>query len=84
MIVDWGDSTPPEMCVVRNKRTTLEHCYADTGNHVINIYGNLGFILLDLRGINGTYYPLAEISVSGDFYSDYPTDTIINKLIKTI
>ena len=82
MIIDWGDNTPPEMCVVTSTRTVAEHCYEDAGEHVINIYGDIGFSLLDLRGIGGTYYPLTEIQVTGDFYSDLQTNTIINRLIK--
>ena len=82
MIVDWGDNTAPEMCVVTSTRTTLEHCYEDAGSHIINIYGDLGFSLLDLRGIGGTYYPLTEIQVTGDFYSDLQTNTTINRLIR--
>lgn len=82
MIVDWGDNTAPEMCVVTSTRTTLEHCYDDAGTHIINIYGDLGFSLLDLRGIGGTYYPLTEIQVTGDFYSDLQTNTTINRLIR--
>lgn len=80
-IIDWGDNTAPEMCMVTNKLITIEHCYSDPGNHVINIYGNLGFSFLDLRGIGGTYYPLSEIQVSGEFYSDLQENTTINRLI---
>lgn len=82
MIVDWGDNTAPEMCVVTSTRTTLEHCYEDAGSHIISIYGDLGFSLLDLRGIGGTYYPLTEIQVTGDFYSNLQTNTTINRLIR--
>ena len=81
MIIDWGDDAPPEMCVVTNKKMVAEHCYEDAGEHIINIYGDIGFSLLDLRGIGGTYYPLTEIIVTGDFYSDLQTNSIINRLI---
>lgn len=81
MIVDWGDNSIPEMCVVTSTRTFLEHCYEDAGTHIIKIYGDIGFSMLDLRGIGGTYYPLTEIEVSGDFYSDMQTNTTINRLI---
>lgn len=81
MIIDWGDNSTPEMCVVTSTRTTVEHCYEDAGNHIIRIYGDLGFSMLDLRGIGGTYYPLTEIEVTGDFYSDMQTNTTINRLI---
>ena len=82
MIIDWGDNTAPEMCVITSTRTTVEHCYEDSGNHIIKIYGDLEFSLLDLRGLGGVYYPMSEIEVSGDFFSDLQTNTIINRLIK--
>lgn len=81
MIVDWGDNTPPEMCVRTSTRTTAEHCYEDSGTHVIRIYGDFVFSFLDLRGLGGVYYPISEIEVSGDFYSDLQTNTTINRLI---
>ena len=84
MIVDWGDNKAPEICSVTNAKKTIEHCYSDNKGHIINIYGNLSFSLLDLRGVGGTYYPLTEIQVTGDFYSDLQTNTTINRLINRV
>ena len=84
MFIDWGDNNAPEICVATGENKTIEHCYADSGNHVIQIYGNLSFSLLDLRGIGGTYYPLSEIQVEGSFYSDLQTNATINRLINII
>lgn len=80
IIIDWGDNTPPEVYITPDA-TTAEHYYDDIGEHVIKIYGNVSFQKLDLRGINGTYYPLAEIRAA-DFNSDLMTNTTINRLIK--
>lgn len=82
IVIDWGDNTPPEI-TYKTGTVTKEHCYDDAGSHVIKIYGDLGFTLLDLRGIGGTYYLLDEVQVSGDFYSD-ETNTTINRLITKI
>lgn len=81
MMIDWGDTQPYDMCLISDLTTVVEHCYEDEGDHVITIYGDFSFSRLDLTGIGGVYYPLAEINVNGDFTSPFPGNSIINELI---
>ena len=81
MLIDWGDCKAVDMCVLSNTRQEKEHSYEDNGEHVIKIYGDFEFKFLDLSAINGVYYPLSEITVSGDFYTALPNNTTINTLI---
>lgn len=78
--IDWGDDTIPDVFLAAGIQTTSAHSYADDGQHTICLYGSSSFDVLDLRGIGGTYYPLREIAVSGNFYSDMINEKI-NKLI---
>lgn len=82
MLIDWGDNKPVDMCVLANTRQEKEHSYEDNGQHIISIYGDVEFTFLDLSAIEGVYYPLSEIVVSGDFYTALPNNATINKLIK--
>ena len=81
MLIDWGDNKDADMCVLTNTRQEREHCYDDNGQHIISIYGDFEFSLLDLSSINGVYYPLSEITVSGDFYTALANNNTINRLI---
>ena len=81
MLIDWGDNKDVQMCAIANTRQELEHCYDDNGEHIISIYGDFEFSLLDLREIGGVYYPLSVISVSGDFYTALGSNYNINRLI---
>ena len=80
IIIDWGDNTVPEICTESNVSIESEHCYEDSGTHIIKIYGSFEFSMLDLSAVNGAYYPLSEIRVDGEFNSNLSIPSI-NKLI---
>ena len=58
LLVEWGDGVCSS--VNDNKETIVEHNYADSGEHIIRIYGH-NFELLDFTDLNGVYYALDAI-----------------------
>lgn len=62
LIIDWGDYSSPQL-IDEAEEQEAEHCYKGNGTHVITLYGDFKFNLLDLREINGIYYPLGIIQV---------------------
>ena len=61
MLVDWGDGSSDR--IDTTDETELEHNFEDFGNHIIRIYGNANFRLLDFTDLNGTYYLLNVVHV---------------------
>lgn len=80
LIIDWGDYSDPQIIEDTLERE-IEHCYKGLGTHLITLYGNFDFTLLDLKEINGVYYPLGIISAD-NFETDVDIDNL-NKLIIT-
>lgn len=60
IIVDWGDYSPMQIAEDDDEQE-LEHCYKGTGKHIITLYGDFEFTMLDMTNINGVYYPLGTI-----------------------
>ena len=81
LIVDWGDYSAPEIIMDPNTSVEfeLEHCFKGSGSHIITIYGDCEFEKLDLRELNGVYYPLGIIYV--DEFSTSLIDEELRKLI---
>lgn len=80
LILDWGDYTPLQIVEGKDMQE-IEHCYKGTGKHLITLYGDFEFSLLDFSNLNGVYYPL------GSIYADKFVSTLeieeLNKLIIT-
>lgn len=81
IIVDWGDFDTPQIFEGTDEQD-VEHCYKGDGEHIITIYGNCEFAKLDLRELNGIYYPITEI-IADSFQSKLKIQDI-NKLIITL
>lgn len=80
LVIDWGDYT--DIQIIENiEEIEIEHCYKGLGQHIITLYGDFNFYLLDLKEINGIYYPLSTI-YADDFESDVNIEDL-NKLIIT-
>lgn len=79
--VDWGDFSQPTISIDTSTCHIFEHCYEDSGEHIVTIYGNFTFETLDLSDINGIYYPTSAIKVLKDFNSKLLDNNTINKLI---
>lgn len=79
MIIDWGDTTEMEIHTTDDGKFTSEHCYEDSGEHIIRIYGELRCEWLDLSGVSGVYYPINIIYT--DAFNSNITDETINSLI---
>lgn len=60
IIVDWGDYSNLQIAESEEEQE-LEHCYKGTGKHIITLYGDFEFEMLDMENINGLYYPLGTI-----------------------
>lgn len=80
MIVEWGDYSTPQI-VEGEEELEVEHCYKGNGEHIITLYGDFEFEKLDLRELNGVYYPLGTI-YADTFLSDLKIEDL-NKLIIT-
>lgn len=80
LIIDWGDITKVNV-ISSDKENNISHYYKGSGDHIITLFGNFDFELLDLRGVNGTYYPLSQICAD-TFISSIETSNI-NQLIIT-
>lgn len=80
LIIDWGDYSAPQI-IEGTELQDIEHCYKGLGAHIITFYGDFDFSLLNLREINGVYYPLSMICAD-NFESDLDIDDL-NKLIIT-
>lgn len=63
MVIDWGDSTAPQIIGNTEEEEELLHAYKSIGHHEIKIYGNFSLYTLDLTSVNGTYYAIDTISV---------------------
>lgn len=81
VLIDWDDESGYDVCATANVRREIRHRYKDGGSHVIKVYGSFRFVFLDLRDINGTYYPMSEISVSEFLYGAQMANTESNQLI---
>lgn len=78
LVVDWGDYVSPQI-VESEEEQEIEYCYKGAGKHIITLYGDFEFALLDLNNLNGVYYPL------GTIYADQFTSALnIEKLQKLI
>lgn len=80
--IDWGDSD--NLCIYINyqEEKLFEHCYNDDGEHIITIYGNFDCESLDLTEVHGIHYMTSVLKVTGDFKSNYPNNSMLNKLIE--
>lgn len=81
MLIDWGDNTAPENHTYTQDTFEAEHNYLSSGQHTIIIYGSFVLDGLDLTELNGVYYPLAPITVEGEFKSPLINAQSINNLI---
>ncbi len=80
LIIDWGDYSAPQI-IESVEEQEVEHCYKGLGTHIITFYGDFDFSLLNLREVNGVYYPLGTICADR-FESELDIDDL-NKLIIT-
>lgn len=80
LIIDWGDYSAPQIIEGIDEQD-VEHCYKGLGTHIITFYGDFEFNLLNLREVNGVYYPLGTICADR-FESELEIDDL-NKLIIT-
>lgn len=80
MIIDWGDDSKIELYHFVDKTQTITHTYSDAGEHKVVVYGNNSYYNLDFSKVNGVYYALTEIYISGEFISPFPNATQLNKL----
>lgn len=78
--IDWGDGTTLDFFHYQSETIRATHTYEDSEEHSILIYGHNEFINLDLTGVNGVYYALAEIYIQKQFITPYPNATTLNKL----
>lgn len=78
MIVDWGDYSEVQI-IDADEEVEIEHCYKSAGKHKITIYGDFRCYSLDLRKINGIYYPLSTI-----YADNFESELNINDLDKLI
>lgn len=76
-VIDWGDYSAPQI-VETTEETEIEHCYKGLGSHVITLYGDFEFSMLDLRNVNGVYYPL------GTIYADQFESALDNEDLNTL
>lgn len=60
IFVDWGDYSSIQIAEGEDEQE-LEHCYKGAGSHIITLYGDFEFTMLDMTNINGLYYPLGTI-----------------------
>lgn len=80
---DWGDNSSLDFYHYKESTTKVTHTYNDSGEHIIKMYGHTNFTNLDLSKINGIYYALSEIYISGSFVTNYPNAKTLNKLFIT-
>lgn len=80
LIIDWGDYSAPQI-IEDPTEQEVEHCYKGLGVHIITLYGDFAFDILDLKGVNGVHYPLGIIDADS-FESDLEIEDL-NKLIIT-
>lgn len=80
LIIDWGDYSAPEIIEDTNEQD-VEHCYKGLDQHIITLYGDFDFNLLDLRKSSGVYYPLDTICA--DVFDSEIDIEDLNKLIIT-
>lgn len=81
--VDWGDNTNFDAYWGDGKTTYIEHDFEDTGRHIIRIYGIMDIQDLDLSELNGIYYMISPVYVSGNFVGNSATNEIANGLLLT-
>lgn len=60
IIVDWGDYSDIQITEGEDEQE-LEHYYKGSGKHIITLYGDFEFSILNMEKINGLYYPLGTI-----------------------
>lgn len=60
LVIDWGDYSNPQI-FEDSTELDIEHCYKGIGKHIITLYGDFEFELLDFTNINGIYYPLTIV-----------------------
>lgn len=80
LIIDWGDYSAPQT-VEDTEEQEIEHCYKGLGTHIITFYGDFDFSYLNLKEVNGVYYPLSTISA--DNFETELEIADLNKLIIT-
>lgn len=80
LVIDWGDYSSPQIIEGTNEQE-VEHCYKGLGAHIITFYGDFDFSFLNLKEVNGVYYPL-DIIAADKFETDLDIDDL-NKLIIT-
>lgn len=80
LFMDWGDHSVPEI-FEGGAEWEAEHCYKGDGAHVITLYGDFVFDLLDISGTNGPHYPLDEILACK--FTPSANNKNLNKLIHT-
>ena len=78
LIIDWGDNSECQLVGSDNEQFA-EHYYKGGENHVIVLYGDTEFNMLDFSELNGLYYPLDIIYVD-----NFITPVKIEKLNKLI
>lgn len=78
--IDWGDFSGVEFYHYQKDTISITHTYNDSDRHSIFIYGNNKFTNLDFTNINGIYYALTHIYISGQFVTPYKEMTSLNKL----
>lgn len=78
LIIDWGDYSAPQI-VEGITEQEIEHGYKGLGVHIITLYGDFEFSFLNLKEVNGVYYPLDVIAAD-----KFETELDINDLNKLI
>lgn len=80
LIIDWGDYSAPQI-VEGITEQEIEHCYKGLGVHIITLYGDFDFSYLNLKDVNGIYYPL-DVIAADKFETELEIGDL-NKLIIT-
>lgn len=80
LIIDWGDYSAPQI-IDNVAEQEIEHCYKGLGTHIITLYGDFDFALLNIKEVNGVYYPL-DVIAADKFETELDIDDL-NKLIIT-
>lgn len=76
LFVDWGDGS--HSSVDDTDETIVEHNYGDAGEHIVTLYGEANYELLDFRELNGVYYALN--AVHADTFLTISEEVDLNKL----
>lgn len=80
LIIDWGDYSSPQI-IEGTEEQEIEHCYKGLGTHIVVLYGNFDFDVLNLKAVNGVYYPL-DVIAANNFETELEIEDL-NKLIIT-